>query len=644
MKEKELTIIKYLKSQDDWRTSYTISTTLGISVRSVKSNIQDINRAHPDLIASSRKGFKLSDKDRLTKIIQIENNRLIPPQSAADRKKYILRKLLLEKEQYSMEQLADELSISYATLINELPSLKNQIASFDLIVKTKNDMIYISGPEEYKKKLISSLIYEDSKDAFLSIKLMQNYLPRFDLSKLRKIVFSVLRESHFFMDEFSLLNLVMHIAITMERNVLYGTRTFDKSELDESLINPDIRDMILNIASIIDEEYQLSFTNREIYDFCLMIMTRVIHDSSNDIKIENLSNVVGSKVTDLVFEMQNRMKESFNINMTNADFTVRFSLHLKNMLIRLENNILLRNPQLTDIKNSYPFIYDVSVYLANMITEDTGCPVSEDEISYIALHVGVLIDERKAIKHKVSAILLCPQYFFNSLDFTKRFHVIFKNDLYITAIISNEDELESYSDYDLILSTIPIYGYHSKPFIQFSWAIRNKDIVAISSKIEEIIKNRVKQKLEAKLKTLFRQEIFFVDKNFKNQDEAINTMTDALIAYDYADDAFKKKVFDREKISSSAYSNIAMPHPLEMNAFTSVIGVSLHPGGINWNGQKVNIIFLLAINSKDRLFFRNIFDFITEVISDTTKLKKILRTKSYDEFMDLLVSWTVKSI
>ncbi|MDR2069023.1 MAG: hypothetical protein LBP71_04050 [Spirochaetaceae bacterium] len=48
-----------------------------------------------------------------------------------------------------------------------------------------------------------------------------------------------------------------------------------------------------------------------------------------------------------------------------------------------------------------------------------------------------------------------------------------------------------------------------------------------------------------------------------------------------------------------------MPHPLEMCAFTSVVGVSLHPHGITWNSTRVNIVFLLAINSRDRLFFKD---------------------------------------
>ena len=84
---------------------------------------------------------------------------------------------------------------------------------------------------------------------------------------------------------------------------------------------------------------------------------------------------------------------------------------------------------------------------------------------------------------------------------------------------------------------------------------------------------------------------------------------------------------------------IAMPHPLEMCALNSAIAVSIHPNAITWNNNKVNIIFMLAINIRDSLFLKDIFDFIIEVISEEKKLKTILEVKTYDDFIATLVSF-----
>ena len=94
-----------------------------------------------------------------------------------------------------------------------------ELADFELTIKTKNNLVFIDG-QETNKKLISKLIYEDSKDSFLSIKMMQSYLPHFDLTIVKQIVSDKLQKHHYFMDDFSLLNLVLHIAITMERKLI----------------------------------------------------------------------------------------------------------------------------------------------------------------------------------------------------------------------------------------------------------------------------------------------------------------------------------------------------------------------------------------------------------------------------------------
>ena len=104
--------------------------------------------------------------------------------------------------------------------------------------------------------------------------------------------------------------------------------------------------------------------------------------------------MVGDDVIRLVSLIQTQIKEVHNITITNRDFTVRFSLHLKNLLNRLEHGVTLNNPQKMNIKYSYPFIYEVAVFTANIISQETGFTLSEDEISYIAIHIGVIIEEQ----------------------------------------------------------------------------------------------------------------------------------------------------------------------------------------------------------------------------------------------------------
>ncbi len=640
MREKHAYILKFLSSQSDWVTSFSISAQLGIPVRSIKHYIHDINAQEPDLIESSRDGFLVRDKKRLSKVIAQAQQDAALPQTQEDRKKAILRKLLLETDTCNMDTLADELIISPVTLINELTKLKAELADFDLSIKTKNNFVFIEGLEGNKKKLISKLIYEDSQGSFLSLKLIQSYLPHFDLAIVNGIVQEALRKHHYFMDDFSVLNLVMQIGLNLERSAASAPQSQETLLGWEGHVNPHIQEIVNDILPRVEKEFGAVFTQTEIYDIALLVMTRAISDSINDVNTEQLSSFVGEDIISLVSLIQTRVKETYNISIVNQDFPVRFALHIKNMAIRLRNGVTLRNPQTLEIKNAYPFIYDVSVFAANIIRQELRCTLSEDEISYIALHIGVAIEERKVIKHHLRAVLINPHYFTGSADLQKKFAVIFGDSLMLTGVVSSQDALDAYSDYDLIISTMPIKSYPGKPFVQISVYLTNKDILAVSLKIEETLKDRIKAKVESKLKVMFKKELFFVNEPFRDQNDAIDRMADALEEQGYIDSNFKKKLFEREQVSSSAYTNIAMPHPLEMCALNSAIVVSIHPNAIQWNSSRVNIVFLLAINLQDRLFFKDIFDFITEVISEEKKLKSLLDSKSYEEFIAILVSFS----
>ena len=85
-------------------------------------------------------------------------------------------------------------------------------------------------------------------------------------------------------------------------------------------------------------------------------------------------------------------------------------LHLKNLKNRLIKNNLLKNPMLDSIKISCPTIYDISTFIAYQLTLSFHENVNEDEIAFIALHVGTEIERQKKEETKVSCLLLCPEY------------------------------------------------------------------------------------------------------------------------------------------------------------------------------------------------------------------------------------------
>ena len=116
-------------------------------------------------------------------------------------------------------------------------------------------------------------------------------------------------------------------------------------------------------------------------------------------------------------------------------------------------------------------------------------------------------------------------------------------------------------------------------------------------------------------------------------------MCDIMISHQYVDTSYKEEIYAHEKISPSSYGNIAIPHPLNNKAKSSVIAVSLNPEPISWGINQVNLVFMLSLKEEDRDLFSDIFEFITQILKDEHIFKKIMSIKTYDEFINSLVSF-----
>lgn len=638
MKKKQLEVLSYLNHQTEWVTASEIAIAADCSVRSVKTYIAELNTSYPGLIASSRKGFRLSDREAAARLQNEAGNAI--PQTQESRRAYMMQKLLIENQRMDLDTLAGELCISPLTLNNEIARFKKELIPFDLVFHTKNNQIWIDGNEKNKKKMISHIIYDSTKDFCCNMDAIQRFLPDIDLRIIREIVMVSLREHHYYMDDFSLLNFTLHVGITTER--CRGTQRPLETETQDALreltaLPAHIGAIMAQIFQKLEQYFHVRLYASEKLDLSLLLMTRLIQDPQTE-DLSALQEMIPPDIWKLLELIQKKVRATFYLNLNNQDFLFRLALHLKNMFVRLENQISLKNPQLHSIRNSYPFIYDVSVFIAGIIRQERGFLLSEDEIAYITLHLGVQLEEQRVFRDRVKLLLICPHYYSSNRKLLWKIQVLFEDSILIRGALSGPEELPAYRDYDLIVSTMPVVPAPSVPVVSISYQIGNSDIVAVSSAIEAVKKQRIKRILEQKLKYLFHENLFFYNPPFQSREEIISQMADRLETAGYVEPNFKQKLFEREQISSSAFGSIAMPHPLEMCSKKTAIAVSCYPSSVPWNGNQVNLVLMLSITEEDRPLFRDIFDFVTEILSDNRNFQALVSTKTYQEFIQLLVS------
>ena len=165
--------------------------------------------------------------------------------------------------------------------------------------------------------------------------------------------------------------------------------------------------------------------------------------------------------------------------------------------MRSKNNYFSKNPLADGIKNSCPLIYDVLVSLAATIKEKTGISINDDEIAYIAFHLGSALEAQKSLTEKITVALYCPSYYDMSLKVTDVIKRYYSDELLITNILTDESDFDKIKDTNLIITTIPVSVITSIPMIQISIFLNQKDRQLLNEKIEAIRKLKKRSVLKA---------------------------------------------------------------------------------------------------------------------------------------------------
>ncbi len=640
--EKANLLISYLYNQVAWVTSSELANYLGVSLRSVNNYVNSINHQYNQLIISSNRGYKVN-KEQAAAIIDTARSRNIP-EKYTDRKKFIIEKILLTKEHISLDYLSNVLCVSPLTLQNEINKLRGELDSYKLILRIKNDFLSILGSERNKRKLVTELINEELENSAFSLEGIQRLFLDVDLEDIKNIVLITLKRHRYFLDDYSLLNYVMHIAVLIE---LSQTKKGNLDEIQKGFIDfrtiasPHVFSIIEEIFRDLKNIYDVNFTTDDFFESSLSLMTNAVSSQIAKLQIDQLGTMVGQEIVDLLNEIIASVKSTFSIDIQEDSFIIRFAFHLKNMLMRLKNDVHIRNSQFKKIKNEFPLIYVIAVFISDLINKRFKFALSEDEIAYIALHIGALIEEKNAYIKKLSCVVLAPDFYTESRALYKKLKNRFSESLLITNFITSIDELERIENYDLLLSTIDIKPGLGTSYLLIDPFLSETAIGRIYQKVDETKAAKTTERVINQFKVFFRDDLFFYDKPFQTHIDAIEMMCDVMMKKKYVDISYKKEIYDHEAVAPSSYGNIAIPHPLSNRALSSVIAISINPTSIKWGINKVNIVFMLSLREEDRDHFKDIFDSITHLMANKEFFARIMNAKTYKEFIDTLVSYSI---
>ena len=620
-------LIELLNQTKTWTTCADLAQKLNITPRKVRYMISKIN-AKNNIIISSGKGYFLK-KDDVVAPSSTYNSSVVPA-NVHERRKYIFEQLIIFNKTLNIDEISGHLCISPITFKNELTALRKELDHYGLYFRTKNNNISVIGNDGDRQKFAMALIRNEMEHSNFSLANIQQFFRAVELSKIRQAVVDVFVKHEYFIDEYSLLNYVLHLAVCIEHGNSHGAHSGGVQFADDALIS-----IIEEIAENLQAHYGSGFSAGDIMEASILMSTRAVSQKSFTLDFNSIEQVVGNKIKNLIIEIIDSVNETYHINLNNDKFMVRFAIHIRNLLFRVKRNKSLNNSQFINIKTEYPFLHVIAVYISYIIMKRERCRLSEDEIAYIALHVGVMLEEQTVHQEKLTCIIIASDYNTIVKNIYKKIIQTFSDSLFVQGVFTNYDQVEGCLDnIDLIISNYSINNI-ALPNIVVKPFLSEADISDIFNKIENLKQLKRKNNILSHIEEFLQEDLCFFNYDFKTSEDAIETICNYMLEKKYVHRNFKKEIYANERISPSSYGNIAIAHTLTNNDLFSHIAMSINPSPIIWGDNKVNIVFLISLNKKDRELFRDIFKILTDIVQNNQAFTNIMKANSYEELKEI---------
>lgn len=629
MRRKQEKLINYLYTHNEKVTANILSKALNLSIRTIKSYIAELNMNYPSLISSSNRGYVI-DKVKANSLLQYKDD---IPQDYESRCIYIIKKTLLEKQDYiDIFDLCEELFISYSTLKKDIYKMNTSFANFKITFSSENNKLHVGGSEQNKRKLISHVMSEEVSGNFLNLTLLQESFPDYDLDDACTLIKDICKQHHYYLNDFSCVNFILHVTIMVSR-INHGNHIINNNELIQ-VTNKNDEKIAKELCLALEQVFNVSFNSSEILEIYILFKNNANYINDEN---ENVSLLVSDEIIQITKNIIKNVDEHFFINLDSDNFITPFMLHLKNLKNRLIKNNLLKNPMLDSIKISCPTIYDISTFIAYQLTLSFHENVNEDEIAFIALHVGTEIERQKKEETKVSCLLLCPEYLNITSTLHKKIMMDFGDQLTIQKSISFENEILG-NNFDLLITTVPVLestNYFTVLLPPFPMSYEKNKILDAIIRIENTKKSQI---LTNNLNFYFNEKLFYSMNEDISKSAVINELAERMINLGYVEENFKEEIWKRETASSTAFMNIAIPHPMKMSAYKTSIGVVISHKGIDWGNQHfVNVVFMIAFNKIDNKHFHALYESLVLLFNEPIVISEIKKCKNFNDFKDIVI-------
>lgn len=630
-------VLALLLRDAEWITAAELADAIGVTPRSIRSYVTAINarvadgvaiesgpqgyRAGPDAVAAQRAGGP-------------------EPGTPRDRLHRLVRAVLAAPDGIDVFETADEFHVSPATLDADLARVRGLLGGTELVLERTASRARLRGSEMAQRRLLSRLAHDETEDGAFDVEALRRALGEDSLGAaafgpFKEQLVTELTGLGYFVNEFGIGDVMTHIAIAA-----------DRVARDHALEETGLAgggEAAVRIEEIIDrlsiDHLGVRFGPGDLRHLAALVQSRVVAPGAGE-PVDVIRDRLDPDVERAVRDVVARAASEFQVDIDHEDFVLRLALHVQNLRVRAREKAWSRNPLTRSLKTTYPMIFEVAVFLADGLRGLLGLPLLDDEIAYIAMHVGGRLERSRRADTLLSATIVCPGYY--------ELHELLRSSVArslgqavtVVGVETRVDPDWTAIDTDLVLTTIdpPVSGDR---FVRIQPFLTDSDVERVQAAAGRVRRARRLARLRAELERYFVPDAFVYGlRPDESEDAVITKLGGLLVETGVIDDDYVQRTLERERLSSTAFTDaLAVPHALGMTATRTAIAVGIADPSIPWGEGRVQVVAMVAFSESDRAAFQTVFEQLVEVFSERDSVQRIVRKgTTFAAFLDELVA------
>ncbi|WP_313134346.1 BglG family transcription antiterminator [Anaerocolumna sp.] len=565
-----------------------LADEIKVSKRTVQRELEDVDvsLSKYGLSLQSKTGIGIwleGDSDNKESLLsKLEEEDMIDSGDIEERRKLLILEILKDLSPKKLYYYGNIFGVSEATISNDMEAIQTWFEQCNLkLIRKPGYGVALEGSEKNYRialrkfidenmdnKIFRNLIDEKNRTVIDVIRNREeeNIYNLLDEDILKRVVicFLSIRDKRILrLTDTSYIGLLLHITIAVSR-ILQHEIIEPNEDLIDKLHKDDDYDLALYIANSLEEEFQIEIPDIEIAYIFLHIKGSKLQyidgeGMENQSEREELLSFINSMIDAYDEALSYELKQD-------EEFIAGLLAHLQPTFVRLKNHMMISNPLLKQIKETYSDIFQRCLKVGKLIETKLKCKVPEEEIGFLSMHFGaavVRLENQKESKRKVNIGIVCASGIGISRLMLSKLNRFLKERADITTYGKEDLNPLILGKLDFLISSITLDNMETD-IVKVSPLLIEKDLEQIDAKVRKYAKTPKKNMATTEFSRQLEQvnftitQIKHIIKEFEcikvnndiSFDELLVAVTEKIASYNNKRLMIQEDIKKREKIAT----------------------------------------------------------------------------------------------